>query len=294
MIDTNGPFELALTLGTLVRGRWDPTSSFEGETFWRATRTPAGPATMRVRARSQGLEVGAWGAGAEWVIEHACELTGAADDPSAFVAHHPAVREMQRRHPGIRLAQTRSVTEATVASIIEQKVTGPEAGRAYAALVVAEGERAPGPAELLLPPAPERLAGMPYHAFHPFGIERRRADAIRRVCARAGRLEEIPDLDRATGYARLLSFRGVGPWTAAEVMRVTTGDPDAVSVGDYHLPNQVAWVLAGEARADDARMLALLEPYRGQRARAIRLIEATGVTAPRRGPRRALRSIARI
>ena len=67
---------------------------------------------------------------------------------------------------------------------------------------------------------------------------------------------------------------------------------DAVSVGDYHLPNVVAWALASEARADDARMLELLEPYRGQRGRVIRLLEASGIGAPRFGPKMPIRSIA--
>jgi 3-methyladenine DNA glycosylase/8-oxoguanine DNA glycosylase len=60
-------------------------------------------------------------------------------------------------------------------------------------------------------------------------------------------------------------------------------------VGDYHLPNRVAWALAGEPRADDALMLALLEPWRGHRARVTRLIEAGGPRPPRYGPRMPLR-----
>jgi 3-methyladenine DNA glycosylase/8-oxoguanine DNA glycosylase len=73
---------------------------------------------------------------------------------------------------------------------------------------------------------------------------------------------------------------------------VSRGDPDAVSVGDYHIPSMVGWALAGERRADDARMLELLEPYRGQRARVIRLLELAGVGAPRRAPRMPLRPFA--
>jgi 3-methyladenine DNA glycosylase/8-oxoguanine DNA glycosylase len=84
---------------------------------------------------------------------------------------------------------------------------------------------------------------------------------------------------------------GIGPWTIAEVGRVAYGDPDAVSVGDYHLPNLVAWALAGEPRADDARMLELLEPYRGQRGRVQRLLEASGIRIPRYGPRMTPRDI---
>ena len=41
----------------------------------------------------------------------------------------------------------------------------------------------------------------------------------------------------------------------------------------------------GRPEAGDEEMLELLEPYRGQRWRALRLIEASGVGAPRYGPR---------
>jgi hypothetical protein len=71
------------------------------------------------------------------------------------------------------------------------------------------------------------------------------------------------------------------------------GDADAVSIGDFNIAHQVCWALAGRPRGDDATMLELLEPYRGQRGRVIRLLVAGGVTAPRFGPRLALRNIAR-
>jgi 3-methyladenine DNA glycosylase/8-oxoguanine DNA glycosylase len=78
------------------------------------------------------------------------------------------------------------------------------------------------------------------------------------------------------------------------VLRVACGDPDAVSLGDYHLPRLVAWLLAGEPTADDARMLELLEPYRGQRARVVALLEHAGHRPPRRAPHLAPREIARL
>ena len=83
-------------------------------------------------------------------------------------------------------------------------------------------------------------------------------------------------------------------WTAAEATRVGFGDPDAVSIGDAHLPDLVSWALADEARADDTRMLQLLAPYAGQRARVIRLLEVSGIKIPRFGPRFAPRRIGRI
>ena len=83
--------------------------------------------------------------------------------------------------------------------------------------------------------------------------------------------------------------RGIGPWTVGSVLGPVCGDDDAVAVGDYHLPNIVAWNLAGEPRADDARMLALLEPFRGHRGRVLRLLglagaASTGVRSPATNP----------
>ncbi|MHB8670728.1 MAG: DNA-3-methyladenine glycosylase 2 family protein, partial [Acidimicrobiales bacterium] len=110
----------------------------------------------------------------------------------------------------------------------------------------------------------------------------------------ARRLEETVTLSRSDAYRRLTALPGIGPWTAAEVGLVALGDPDAVPVGDYHLPNQVAWALVREARADDVRMLELLEPYRGQRGRVVRLVLAGAGPAPRYGPRMALRTVAEM
>lgn len=117
-------------------------------------------------------------------------------------------------------------------------------------------------------------------------------EVIRRAAARANWLEAAATAEEAG--RRLRSLPGIGPWTVAEVLRCAFGDPDAVSVGDFHIPNSVAWALAGEARATDERLLELLEPYRGQRGRVQRLLEVGRAVAPRYGPRMAPRNIAAL
>jgi 3-methyladenine DNA glycosylase/8-oxoguanine DNA glycosylase len=77
----------------------------------------------------------------------------------------------------------------------------------------------------------------------------------------------------------------VGSWTAAIVRIAALGDPDAVEVGDFHIPNHVTYALAGEPKGCDARMLELLEPFKGHRQRVIRLVHAGCRRPPRRGPR---------
>jgi 3-methyladenine DNA glycosylase/8-oxoguanine DNA glycosylase len=192
----------------------------------------------------------------------------------------------------MRIARTGAVAEALVPSVLEQKVTGTEARRSWRALVRRLGEPAPGPAPpgLTVPPAPDRLATTPSWVFHRCGVERKRADTITRAMARAARVEEAAGLPLEAAYRRLQALPGVGPWTAAEVALVALGDADAVSVGDYHLPSQVAWALAGERSGTDERMLELLDPYRGHRGRVLRLLAVGGLFPPRRGPRTPLRS----
>lgn len=283
--------DLPLTLGPIAHGRGDPTIRFAPDGIWRATRTPDGPATVRLRAVAGGVEVAAWGAGAVRAVAGAADLIGANDDPSLLEPHHRLIGELIRRFPGLRLPRTNRPFEALLPAICEQKVSGVDARRAYRGILATYGEDAPGPGGLRLPPTPAILAALPYFAFHRFGLERRRADLIRVTAGLAPRLDRASP---AEANARLGAIRGIGPWTLAEVGRIAYGDPDAVSVGDYHLPNVVAWALVREARADDARMLELLEPYRGQRGRVQRLLEASGIAAPRYGPRMAPQPIAEI
>ena len=99
-------------------------------------------------------------------------------------------------------------------------------------------------------------------------------------------------MDLPSAWSRLQAFAGVGAWTAAKVALVALGDADAVPVGDYHLPHMVGYAFEGKARSTDERMLELLEPYRGHRARVLRLLMLAGISAPRFGPKVALRDIA--
>ena len=287
------PLDLGLTLAALRHGLGDPTISLTREGAWRAMRTSMGPATLRLvpNGRAEGLTVTAWGPGSEAALGSVPALLGADDDPAAFRPEHPLLARLHRRFAGLRIGRTGAIFEALLPAIIEQKVAGAEARRSFRALVRRHGEDAPGPGGLRLAPTAATLAELPSYAFHPLGIEQRRAETIRRAAARAERLEEAASMTSEGGLRRLTAIPGIGPWTAAEALRVAAGDPDLVSLGDYHLPSLVAWALVGEARADDKRMLELLEPYRGQRGRVVRLLEASGIQAPRFGPRMALRSI---
>jgi 3-methyladenine DNA glycosylase/8-oxoguanine DNA glycosylase len=297
-IPLDGRLDLARTVAPVCRGPGDPTMRVAGGEVVRAWRTAAGPASLRLVLVGAVLQAEAHGPGAELALAAAPSLAGLEDRPGDLTPADPAIRTLVRSFPGLRLTRAGTVLDVLVPAVLEQKVAGKEARRIHRALVRSHGEPAPGPFGLMLPPSPERLAELPYFAFHPLGLERRRAELIRRLAALAGSLER---LGRARSRTQLDATRmtlesipGVGRWTSAEVARVALGDPDAVSEHDFHLPHLVAWNLAGEPRGTDGRMLELLEPYRGQRGRVQRLLEAGGAGAPRFGPRMRIHSIGRI
>jgi len=295
------PLDLVGTLRPLYRGRADPTMRLGPRTAARAAHTPDGPAAIVIRIGEKAVLGEAWGPGAAWAMAGLPGLLGLDDDDSGFdPTHHRVVARLARERRGLRLGRTGLVFDALVPAILEQKVTGQEAFRAYRRLVLAHGTAAPGPTGLHIPPPAAVVARLPSWSFPQLGIEPRRGALLGRIAAEADRLQRLvvaahePDgggVGARELAARLQRFAGIGPWTAAEVTVRALGDPDAVSVADAHLSNLVSWALAGEPRGTDERMLELLAPWAGHRARVIRLLESSGVSAPRYGPRVASRDL---
>lgn len=266
---------------------------FADDGWWFATRTPFGPGTLRLRRTHDELVGEAWGEGSGWLLDRLGPIAGLDDDPASFLPDHPLVAELQRRHPGYRFGRTGLVFRELVISICAQKVTGTEATRAMRGLRKAFSEPAPGPnRSLLLPPDPERMATAPYHAYHSLHLEKRRADTLREVSKNFDRIEALATSDPGTASRVLMSFRGIGVWSAAKTLAVSHGDPDQVAAGDFHFSHIVAHHLTGRDRGTDTEMLELLEPFRPQRGRVIRLLSTLG-SEPKFGPRMTPRNITR-
>jgi 3-methyladenine DNA glycosylase/8-oxoguanine DNA glycosylase len=293
------PVDVRLTLIVHRRGASDPTFRIEPSgAIWRTSLTPAGPGTLRLWVSHDDPETAcgprihalAWGSGAHWLAAKVPDLLGVRDSPEDFCPVHPGLARLTRQLAGLRIGRTDRVLEALLPAVLEQKVVGREARRAWRRLVTWHGSAAPGPAPagLRVIPSPAVWRAIPASDWHRAGVEPVRARTIVGAAARADRLETISSMPGAEADRLLQSLPGVGPWTAAEVRQRACGDADAVSVGDYHIPSQVGWTLAG-APTDDAGMLSLLAPYAGHRYRATRLIELSGQGPPRRGPRLSMR-----
>lgn len=308
--------QLGAILRPMQRGSSDPTMRFVDGAVWRTSATPDGPATQQVtllpsasappRLDSATVRSRCWGPGAGWLTERLPDLIGAHDDPSGFAAatgsagDHPdtesaaVVTAMRTWHArkgrGWRVPRGHNVWESAVAAVLEQKVTGLEAKRAWAGLARMHGIPAPGPApaSMRVFPLPDAIRRVPTWTWRRLGVDRSRSDTIMRLAQVPHVLRRLPDLDPAEARRRLTSIAGVGLWTYAEIAQRALGDADAVSVGDFHLAGDVVYALTGRMDGDDDAMLRVLAPFAGHRYRAVRMIELAGIHKPRRGPRMAI------
>jgi 3-methyladenine DNA glycosylase/8-oxoguanine DNA glycosylase len=256
-----------------------PTSTSTGaSTFIAASAAAPTAASTRVRAW-------AWGPGAGWLLDALPAALGLYDDVSGFdPSVHPLIWDSARSNPGFRLSRSGRLMEALVPAILEQKVVILEAHRAWKILLSKFGTEPPGPAPrgMRVFPDPAIWRRIPSWEWHRAGVEGVRAETIIRAAMVADSLERLLALSHEEADRRLRTIPGIGVWTSAEARQRAAGDPDAVSVGDYHLKNVVGWALAGKDRSSDEEMLALLEPFKGHRHRATRLIGMSRGTRPAR------------
>jgi 3-methyladenine DNA glycosylase/8-oxoguanine DNA glycosylase len=287
------PVDLAGLLAPLRRGRGDPAFRRALDGYWLAANTAAGPGTLALALAGDEVLARAWGPGAEAMLAGVPALLGAEDDDSGFRAHHELIDTARRRMPWLRLGATGRVWDLLIPAILEQKVTGHEARRSWRELCGRFGERAPGPVPregqdrdtpLRVPPTPSAIAAITDWQWHQCGVDGARRRTLIAVASVANRLERAAELRGVAGRQLLQRVPGIGVWTAAEVAQRAWGDPDAVSVGDFHIPAVVGHALVGRA-LDDTGMLEVLAPYAPQRQRAVRYVEAIGVSRPRFGPR---------
>lgn len=296
----SGPYNLAGTVGTLQCGAHDPAFIVQGPDSWLAFRTVDGPATLALRQRGplndSRIQASAWGPGAARALESVPRLLGADDDWSAF--DHSEFRatlpELARKgrylDPGLRLPACGRMLDTMARAILEQKVTGIEAKRAWRYLLTRHGDPAPGagdvaPAGLRLPPTAEQWRRIPSWEWHRAGVDSKRSATILKAALVSTGLERLASLPGGDAVrAGLRSVPGIGVWTVAEVVQRTHGCPDSISVGDYHLAAYVGAALTGR-RTDDAGMIELLEPWKGQRQRVVRSLYSSGFRKPTFGPR---------
>jgi 3-methyladenine DNA glycosylase/8-oxoguanine DNA glycosylase len=269
------PYDFDASLRFVPFGLYDPTCRRGPGVLWRADRAPTGPVTLALTRIRGGARATVWGPGAGWAIARVDALLGLQDDPSAFAPPPGPLATLARRGRGLHLVCVPRVFDVLCQFVLQQRVSFRDAARAHHHLVRRLGEPAPGPPGLLLPLTPRHWRQLSSEDSRRAGIDGQRAGRLRAAAREARSIDATFGREPAAARAALERIPGCGPWTVEMVMGFALGDADAVPVGDLHLPSLVAHALVGEPRADDARMLSLLEPHRGHRFRLIRLLLAT-------------------
>ncbi|WP_036568743.1 DNA-3-methyladenine glycosylase [Nocardia sp. BMG51109] len=297
-VTAEGPIDLAHTVTPLRRGAGDPCHRRTPDgAHWQASRMPTGAVTYRLTQSGPcAVAARAWGPGAAEFLDRLPRMLCLDEDVTGFAPAHPKIAEAHRRFPGLRMLRTGLVFEALVPSILEQRVHTVSARASWRKLVWRFGESAPGPtpAPMRVPPDAETWRYIPSWTYHRANVDPQRSRTIVLAARMADKLEQAAGMDPQAAARRLRTVPGIGEWTAAEVAQRAFGDPDALSVGDFHLASIVGWTLLGRPLDDDA-MVEYLEPLRPHRYRAVRLLEISGqARKPKFAPRTPLVDITRI
>jgi 3-methyladenine DNA glycosylase/8-oxoguanine DNA glycosylase len=214
-------------------------------------------------------------------IEAARGIAALDDDPTEFYAMaraHPRLAPLARRFD-VRLAQMPTVFEAFASAVIEQLVTGYESRNSIKRLTWIAGDAISGTRHRAAP-TPAGVRRVPMWKLHAIGIGSRRAATLRTGAMRGEALERLRADPPEKAIEKLMSLRGVGPWTANAVARDALAWADAVPIGDFHAPYVVTTALLGE-EGDDAAMVRALEPFRPHRTRVVTLLERGHIAAGR-------------
>lgn len=269
-------------------GKFDPTTTIETHRYTKVHGDGRGSVVRQDLAHADGtLTISLSG---ETSVDYlaAWQSRFPLDDGlDTFLPEHPTVRRIATAFPRLRILRMPWLWDTAVGCVLQQRVDFGTAASQFGRILARWGtQQALGVA---LPDA-ARVAAIPQYELESMGIDPRRARALLQL-AREERfksfLHEGTDLPMLR--KRLLATAGIGAWTTEMILGFGGGDTDAVPVGDSNLPQLVCSALAGESRASDARMLELLEPFRGQRFRVIRLLWAAAGQAPHligQGPRR--------
>ncbi|MCY4424272.1 MAG: hypothetical protein OXC06_14520 [Acidimicrobiaceae bacterium] len=292
--DCSTVFRPTFDLNLKVTLMWVKTSQVRDGVRWWATETPEGSASLAFRPLGGEVIADAWGPGAAWAVGQLPALLGNDDDPGDFQPRDSVVRGLVSGLGVPRMGATGRWYEAMATAAIYQRVVSADARTAVTRMGRLHGGDVPGGGPLPLFPRPEAVLRVPDHGFHRAGVDRARSRVIRVAAKHAPRLEALQERPASAAREWLQRLPGVGPWTAARTTGAAAGDPDAVPVGDLHVPVLVTYALSGATDGDDDSMLELLEPYAGHRGRVVRLVKAAGIGPPKHHPAPTRFDISRI
>lgn len=251
-------------------GPYDPTATWTGDVLTKSFSAPNGPCTVTISRSQQGLAFKADGDDAVQVVNGLVSAAQADDGYHSFQPEHPALQKRLRQFPGLRLIRVPWLFDMASSCVLQQRVRMSDAMREWQRICTGYGEKTAS--GLLAFPSATVLSKAPPHALEGMGIDPRRS-RILLTLAKELRLHPLtPAMTHEQLRLRLSRIPGIGPWTLEMFMGFGAADTDAAITGDLKIPHFVSHALTGEPRSTDQRMLELLEPFRPQRFRVIRLL----------------------
>jgi endonuclease III len=268
------PLDVNATFGVHCFGKYDATAFSNKGHFTKCFSVEGGVCVVRVDQVGRGVQVTVEGTG-ESLVRQALERSLAKNDGhDTFVPKHPLIAKLHMRLSGMRIIEVPWAFDVACQTVLGQRVTAEDAMREFRRIAERYGTKYQ---DLVAFPPASLVATMPTWQLEQLGIDPKRARAMvalaREVVRRPG-FWASPLLPKV-----LASIRGIGPWTIGNIMGFAMGDPDALVLGDLHLPHVVTWALAEEPRGSDERMVELLQPFAGQRL--TRLLTGSNIKVPR-------------
>ena len=162
--------------------------------IWRTSLMRTGPVTARISRSGPTPSLARHGEAAQRNSPKHCPRCWAPTTTRAgFAPDEPTIAEAHRRVPHLRLGRTGRVLESLIPAVIEQRVAGKDAFRAWRLLVTKFGSPAPGPApaRMRVPPAGEVWRRIPSWEFHLANVDPGRARTVVGCAQRADSLERL-------------------------------------------------------------------------------------------------------
>ena len=182
-------------------------------------------------------------------------------------ANDPVMRGLIDAHPDLdydawrRALPVEGLFEALLFQIVGQQISVSAANAIYARLRdLFTGGR----------PDPGVLAQTPAGALRGIGLSARKAEYAGDLARRAagGELEGLAGLSHEEARDRLVSFRGIGPWTADGALLIAFGWPDVLVSGDLVLRKAVQRAYGLPEMPSEKEVEALGERWRPHRSLA--------------------------
>jgi 3-methyladenine DNA glycosylase/8-oxoguanine DNA glycosylase len=262
--------DLTSSMALQQLGRDDPSASSTSSSFSKVHYGSDGKIVYHTLTEcADGLDVRVQGETAERWLGFWQNQFPLRDGLETFVPQHPMVRHLAQLFPALRIVAVPWLFDVAVGAILQQRVSAFSAFADFRKITLRFGT--PTAWGVAFPSA-RQLAAIPAFELQSLGVDVKRAQTLRALAKSELRRPLIQFEQVSALRAHLIAITGIGPWTTEMIAGFGKGCTDALPLGDLHLPALVSRALAREPSGSDSRMTELLEGYRGQRFRVVRLL----------------------